>query len=148
MLLFFFLVMPRLRHMDVRKPMILGFLALIVSQVMLISVPAKNEPLLLVATTLEACSVPAASTLLDKLVVLAVDAQERARTMAILYTIVVVLNSPFGWIAGRLSEVNRNLPFVLNIVLFSAAGLLTFLAIRLAKGMATGESATGMATQA
>ena len=148
MLLFFFLVMPQLRHMDVRKPMVLGFLALIASQAMLISVPAKNEPLLLVATALEACGVPAASTLLDKLVVLVVNARERARTMAILYTIVIVLNSPFGWIAGRLSEVNRSLPFVLNIVLFSVAGLLTFLAIRLAKGVATGEPAAGTAAQA
>jgi MFS family permease len=148
MLLFFFLVMPRLRHMDVRKPMVLGFLALIASQVMLVSVPAKNEPLLLVATALEACGVPAASTLLDKLVVLTVNAQERARTMAILYTIVIVLNSPFGWIAGRLSEVNRSLPFVLNIVLFSIAGLLTYLAIRLATGMAASDPATGKAAPA
>ncbi len=133
--------------MDVRKPMILGFLVLIASQVMLVTVPARNEPLLLVATALEACGVPAASALLDKLVVLTVNAQERARTQAILYTIVIVLNSPFGWIAGRLSEVNRSLPFVLNIALFSVAAVLTFLAIRLAKGMAAGGSATGEAAQ-
>jgi MFS family permease len=134
MLLFFFLVMPRLRNMDVRKPMILGFLGLILSQVILISVPVKNYALLVVATVLEACSVPTATTLLEKLIVVTVNAQERARIMAILYVMVIVFTSPFGWIAGQISEVNRRLPFVLNIVLLGIGVLLTYLAIRLAEG--------------
>ena len=39
MLLFFFLVMPRLRNMHIRKPMILGFLGLLISQAILINIP-------------------------------------------------------------------------------------------------------------
>jgi predicted MFS family arabinose efflux permease len=137
MLLFFFLVMPKLRNMDVRKPMIFGFLGLIVSHVTLISVPAKNYALLLVATLLEACSVPIATTLLEKLVVLVVEAQERARIMAILYVMVMVFTSPFGWIAGRISEIDRSLPFVLNIALFAIGVLLTHLASRSANDRIT-----------
>jgi len=131
MLLFFFLVMPRLRRMDLRKPMAFGFVGLIVSQVVLLAVPPGNRVLLAVATILEACSVPTATTLLDKLVVLAVDAQERARVMAILYAMVLVLTSPFGWIAGRLSEVNRRLPFVLTIALVGVGLGLIYVAGRL-----------------
>lgn len=127
MLLFFFLIMPRLRDMDVRKPLIWGLVGLIVSQVILIYVPAKNYVWLLVATILEALSTPTATTLLDKLVVVTVDAKERARIMAILYVVVIVCTSPFGWIAGRMSEINRSLPFVMNIVLFSISALLTWL---------------------
>lgn len=130
MLLFFFLAMPRLRRMDVRKPMLAGYVGLLASQVLLISVPEKSYLLLLLATVLEACSVPMASTLLDKLIVVTVDAQERARIMAILYVIVILLTSPFGWIAGQLSEVNRRLPFALNIAFFGAGVLLTYLAGR------------------
>jgi hypothetical protein len=74
------------------------------------------------------------STLLEKLVVLAVDSRERARIMAILYVIVIVFTSPFGWIAGRMSEVNRSLPFTLTIVLFAIGGLLTVGASRLVGG--------------
>jgi hypothetical protein len=88
--------------------------------------------LLLVATVLEACSMPLATTLLEKLVVLAIDARERARIMAIVYMVVIVLTSPFGWIAGQISDINRSLPFVLTIALFSAGGLLTYLADLLA----------------
>jgi hypothetical protein len=45
-----------------------------------------------------------------------------------------VFTAPFGWIAGQISEINRNLPFILIIVLFSIGGLLTYLASRLATG--------------
>jgi hypothetical protein len=100
----------------------------------LISIPAKSYLLLLIATILEGCSLPTASTLLEKLVVVTVDAQERARIMAILYTLVLMFTSPFGWIAGQISEINRSLPFVLNTVLLSVGGLLTYLASRRVKG--------------
>jgi MFS family permease len=133
MLLIFFLVMPRLRSADVYLPMRFGFLGLLLSHVILVSIPAGNYGLLLLATVVEACSVPAASALLDKLTVVIVDAKERARIMAILYVIVIVCTSPFGWVAGQMSEANRTWPFVLNIVLYSLGGLLTFLASRLAK---------------
>ena len=141
MMVFFFLVMPRLRDVDASKPMILGFAGLIVSQVILISVPVKGYLLLLVSTVLEACSFPLATTLFDKLVVLVVDAKERARIMAILSAIVMVFTSPFGWIAGRLSEIDRTLPFILTTVLFIIGGVLIYLTSRMAKGDVAGERA-------
>ena len=138
MLLFFFLVMPRLRTIDERKSMIFGYLGLIASQVLLISIPEKSFGLLLIVTMLEACSIPAASTLLDKLVVTTVDAKERARIMAILTLIVILFTSPFGWIAGQLSEMDRRLPFGLNIALFGIGIVLTVMAIRWTEKTADG----------
>lgn len=128
MLAFFFLAMPRLRGVKARNPMILGFLGLILSHVILISVPPGNYWLLLVATIIEACSIPLANTLLQKLIVVNVEAQERARIMAMLNMGVIVFTSPFGWIAGRISEVNRSLPFVLSIALFGLGAVLAYLA--------------------
>ncbi len=126
-LVFFFLAMPRLRTLDDRNPMILGFFGLILSHVILISVPPGNYWLLLIATIIEACSMPLANTLLQKLIVVNVEAEERARIMAILNTAVILFTSPFGWIAGRMSEMNRSLPFVLSIGLFALGVLLTYL---------------------
>jgi len=108
MLLFFFLVMPRMRMMNERKTMILGFAGLICSQVLLISIPEKSFLLLLLATLLEACSLPAVSTVLEKIIVVTVAARERARIMSILTLGVILCTSPFGWIAGQLSEANRH----------------------------------------
>jgi len=143
MLLFFFLVMPRLRHVDARKPMILGFSGLVASQALLVVIPPGNQPLLIAATLLEACSIPAVSALLDKLLVLVVDPAERARIMAMLYVVVIVLTSPFGWIAGQASEINRALPFALNIVFYGVGLLLSTFALRLVPGPRPASTPTG-----
>ena len=130
MLIFYFTVMPRLRDDEPLRPMVFGFAGMILSWTLLINMPPQSYGLLLIVTILEGCSFPATNTLLDKLIVTTVDAKERARIMAILYTVVLMFTSPFGWIAGQLSEINRNLPFILNIVLYSFGMLLAFTAGR------------------
>ncbi len=130
MLLFYFLVMPRLREVSVYKPMVFGFAGLILSWLLLVTMPPQSYLLLLLATILEGCSLPATNTLLDKLVATSVDPKERARIMAILYLVVLACTSPFGWIAGQASQINRSLPFVLNIVLFALGALLAYIASR------------------
>jgi MFS family permease len=131
MLLIFFLVMPRLRSTDVYKPMLFGFVGVMLSQVILLNVPVGSYALLLLATVVEACSLPAITALLDKLMVIIVDPKERARIMAIVYVMMILATSPFGWIAGQLSQLDRNLPFVLSIALYGLGGLLTLLSSRL-----------------
>ena len=128
MLVFYFTIMPRLRNVDARKPMIFGFAGLILTCLMLITMPPQSYWLLLVATILEGCSVPAISTLLDKLIATSVDPQERARIMAILYLVVLTCTTPFGWIAGEASQINRTLPFVINMVLLMLGALLAYIA--------------------
>jgi Na+/melibiose symporter-like transporter len=128
MLAFYFMAMPRLRDIDPRLPMIFGFGGLILTCVLLVTIPPQSYWLLLVATILEGASVPAVSALLDKLIATSVDPKERARIMAILYVVVLACTSPFGWIAGQASQLNRNLPFVINIVLFTLGALLAYIA--------------------
>jgi hypothetical protein len=53
-------------------------------------------------------------------VALHVDKAERARVMAIQHMIIMFATTPFGWIGGILSGMNRGFPFVLNIALLSA----------------------------
>ena len=130
MLLFYFTVMPRLRSVDARKPMIFGFAGLLLAWLLLITIPPQSYWLLLVVTLLEGCSAPAISTLLDKLIATSVDPQERARIMALLYLVVLVATTPFGWIAGEASQINRSLPFVINITLVVLGALLAYVASR------------------
>ncbi len=130
MLFFYFMIMPKIRGIHFKYPMLIGFAGLFASQALLILVPEKKSLLLLVSVLVEACSIASISAFLDKMIVVTVDPEERARIMAILYVIVIMVTSPFGWIAGTLSEINRILPFLLNLALFVLAGLLTFLAAR------------------
>ena len=128
MLLFFFLVMPRLNKSHYQLPLTIGFLGFVISQILLITAPVQGYFFLLVSVFLEACSFAAVSPLVDKMVVLTVDPKERARIQSILYVGIILLTSPFGWIAGTLSEVNKNLPFALNISLFVIGAVLAYLA--------------------
>ncbi len=132
MLIFFFLVMPRLRFWDTHKLMILGFVALITSQIILICTPPGNYFVLFLATALEGFAAPAASTLLDALMVTTVAAAERARIMALLSLAVILCSSPFGWIAGQLSTFDRRFPFVLVVALLLLSVALATLAGRAA----------------
>jgi MFS family permease len=125
---FFFLVMPQINKMHYKLPMVLGFLGFIASQLVLITTPSQNYIFLILSVVLEACSFAAVSPLVDQMVVLTIDPKERARIQSILSVGVILLTSPFGWIAGTLSGLNKNLPFILNIALFTIGGVLAYLA--------------------
>ncbi len=128
MLLFFFIVMPRINQMHFKLPMVLGFLGLVTSQVLLVTAPDQGYVFLVISIFLEACCFATTWPLLDRMVALTIDPSERARIQSILSVGIILLTSPFGWIAGSLSAINKNLPFALNIVLFGAGMLLAYLA--------------------
>jgi MFS family permease len=131
MLAFFFTIMPRIRELNPRQPMLLGFGSFILSQLLLILSPEKSYLMILMSTFLEACSIATVSIMLDRRAVVTVDADERARIMAVMYVVVILFTSPFGWIAGNLSQFDRVLPFALNIGLFVIGAILTYYASKM-----------------
>ncbi len=128
MLAFFFVVMPRLKKIHFKVPMVVGFLGFVASQVVLITTPEMGYAALTVSVVLEACSFAAVSPLVDQMMVLTISAQERARIQSILSVGIILLTSPFGWIAGTLSGIDRDLPFFLNIGLFVLGATLAYVA--------------------
>jgi hypothetical protein len=130
MMFFFFLLMPRIKELHFRNPMAVGFAGLALSQIILVVIPEKSYFLLLISTLLEACSYATVSTQIDRMIVVTIDAQERARIMGLLLMVVIIFTAPFGWIAGKLSEMNRVLPFILDLVFYVIGIALVFLAAR------------------
>jgi MFS family permease len=130
MLLFFFIAMPVIKEMKFRNPMMVGFLMLAASQLILILQPEKSYLLLLLSTLIEACAYATVSTQIDRLAVVTVDEQERARITALMAMVVLAVSTPFGWIGGRLSEINRTYPFMINLCLYAIGVVLVFLAAR------------------
>jgi MFS family permease len=128
MLVFFFVVMPRINKMHYKLPLVIGFLVFVVSQIILITAPIQGYGFLIIDVFLEACSLAAVGPFIDKMIVLTIDPKERARIMSILSVSILLLSSPFGWIAGTLSGINKNLPFILNISLFAINAVLAYLA--------------------
>lgn len=130
LLLLYFVLVPRLNVRRFRNPMLLALASLFSSSLLLVSIPAGSYALLLVSVLLEAFGFALFSPLLESLIVVSIAPAERARINAILAVIVIVLSSPFGWIAGQLSSIDRVLPFMLNLGLFVIGAGLVFLAGR------------------
>jgi MFS family permease len=128
MLFFFFMIMPRFNKQHFKMPLVIGFFGFVVSQVILITAPDKGYLSLLVSVFLEACCFATISPLMDQMVVLTIDSKERARIQSIMYVGIILITSPFGWIAGNLSGIDKILPFILNITLFSIGSVLAYLA--------------------
>ena len=127
MFAFFFMVNPLLNKLHFKLPMTIGFMGFIISQILLISAPDKGYVILLLSVFLEACSFAAVNPLVDRMIVQTIEPKERARIQSLLYVGIILLTSPFGWIAGSLSTINKDLPFVINIILFIVGAILAYL---------------------
>lgn len=119
MTLCFFLIGPRLTNLQrFRLPLWMGFAAFLVSQLLLVVMPPQAVLLLILSVVLEAVAVALVSPMTESLLALSMESDERARISAMVYVALIVLISPFGWIAGQLSALDRSLPFALNTLLF------------------------------
>jgi ribose/xylose/arabinose/galactoside ABC-type transport system permease subunit len=133
MLMMFFLITPRINRDRFHNPMLVGFFGLIASQCILITMSPQNYGLLILTAVLEAGSIALVNPLVDSLVFFTVEAQERARMVAILYVVVFIFTSPFGWVAGILSAKAKTYPFILTLVLYAIGLGLTWLTYHLSK---------------
>jgi MFS family permease len=131
MLILYFVLVPRLNLRRFRNPLLLGFSGFLAANLILISMPPGNYWLILISVLIEAISLAVYAPLIESLITISIASEERARINAILSMVVILLTSPFGWIAGQLSEINRIFPFILSIVLYIVGMGLVSLAWRL-----------------
>ena len=119
MTVFFFVIGPRLTNLrHFRLPLWAGFGLFLISQLLLVVMPAQAAILLVISVVLEGIASALVSPMTESLLALSMESAERARVSAMVYVALIVLISPFGWIAGQLSAIDRSLPFALNMGLF------------------------------
>jgi len=128
MLISFFMILPRVHTDNFRKPMFFGFSLFAVSQVTLLAVPPNGFYLLALSIVIEAVALSLISPLLDSMQIIMVEPKERSRIISLMYVMVIALSSPFGWIAGMLSSIDRRLPFVLILGMLTFGFFLTWMA--------------------
>jgi len=127
-IIFLFFVIPRLIKGVLKIPLFLGFLAFFIGQCLLIMIPVDGMlkyPLLCVSLVFDGFGLGILAMLSESLISLHVNPEERARIMSIRYMIIMMATAPFGWIGGMLSDISRNLPFVLNLVFLVIGMILT-----------------------
>ncbi|MGB8980630.1 MAG: MFS transporter [Anaerolineales bacterium] len=119
----FFVIGPRLTNLHrFRLPLWIGFGGFLVSQLLLVVMPPGAVILLVASVVLEAVASALVAPMTESLLALSMESAERARVSAMVYLALIVLISPFGWIAGQLSGLDRSLPFAL-LTGFFAIGL-------------------------
>jgi len=131
MLLLLFGAQRLFRGLGFRFSMISGLVLFIVGQFCLIwgaGNPAHGLLFALGYVVLEAIAFGTVMPQRDALVARCAPADERARILAILNTVMIGGTMPFGYFAGLLSNTDRRLPFVLNTVLFVGVILIIGLA--------------------
>ena len=128
-IIFLFFIIPRLTRGLLRIPLLLAFSGYFTGQGLLIMVPVEGMfkyPLLCLSLVFDGFGLGLLSMLSESLIALHVNPDERARIMAIRFMFIMIAIAPFGLIAGFLSDISRNLPFMLNLVLLTAGSLITY----------------------
>ncbi|MCL2440634.1 MAG: MFS transporter [Treponema sp.] len=119
-IIFLFFVIPRFLKGILKVPFLLTFISYFIGQLLLILIPVDSSikyPLILVSLVFEGFGLGALFMLCESVIAIHVDPNERARIMAIRYMFIMMVSAPFGWIGGFLSDISRNLPFILNMII-------------------------------
>jgi len=133
MLVFIFSVQAFINNLPYRPVMTIGASLYVLSNILLLVAKPQSYGILLLYMLCESFAHALLIPRKDSLLVLFVDPQERARILGLLYVLMIAITSPFGWITGKLSEINRMFPFVLNIILYIACVALVLLSTTLAQ---------------
>ena len=118
MILFFLLLQHHLSHFKRKNIMLFGVLLYVLSHGFLLASPDENLIWLSIYIVMEASAGALFLPRLDTQAVHAVKPKERARIYGSFDVIAFALAAPFGILAGYLSDLDRRLPFALNILLF------------------------------
>ena len=123
MLLFIFLWQARINALPFKPPMIAGLSLFILGQLLLVFAPRGGGigtwAALVLYVLADAFGNAIFSPRKESLVAMCIDEKERSRVSGLLYVIMIGLCSPFGYIGGVLSGINRILPFAFNAVLYT-----------------------------
>ena len=124
MLIFMVGVQHRMNATKFRVPLWIGLALYAVAALVLIFSPADSLGFVLLYVFVAAVAAALVNPRKDALLQLNITAQERARLNALIMASTIALSSPFGYLAGWLSSLDRRLPFVFTLLLFVTAMLI------------------------
>ena len=121
MLVFMVGIQHKLNALKFRVPLWTGLALYAVGALVLLLSPVGGLGFVLLNVFLTAVAASLVNPRKDALLQLNLDPQERARLNALIMASTVALSSPFGYLAGWLSSMDRRLPFGFMILLFLLA---------------------------
>ncbi len=123
MLIFMVGIQHHMSATKFRVPLWIGLALYAVAALVLIFSPAGGLGFVLLYVLVAAVAAALVNPRKDALLQLNLSSKERARLNALIMASTVALSSPFGYLAGWLSSLDRRLPFVFTLLLFIVAML-------------------------
>lgn len=121
MLLCYFTIVPKLDLRGFRKPLLLALSLFLLQEAAMLLMPASAYGFVLLTAALEAVGLSMLYPLSNSLQMVNIDREERARMLGFFYAMCMLVTSPLTTLAGALADLNRKLPFALNLLLTCGA---------------------------
>ena len=120
-------MVPKLKHMNFRKPVLTALAVFATAQILLLLNPGQWAlvPGLILSVALEAAAISVLNPMTNSLLFINAEEDERARVCGMVFATVALLVTIFPAMVGRLAQISLFLPFVINLCLFAVAAFLT-----------------------
>ncbi|WP_333646268.1 MFS transporter [Lacrimispora sp.] len=121
MLIFMIGIQHRLEFVKFKIPMWIGLVLYASCSLLLIMTPIGSMPFIIIYVFVAAVANALVVPRKDALLQLNINPRERARINALIMSFTIAFASPFGYLAGWLSSIDRRLPFVFTFTVFIVA---------------------------
>lgn len=121
MLFFMIGIQHRLESVKFRITMWIGLVLNAMGSILLMMAPIGNLIIIFIYVFVGAVASALIVPRKDALIQLNIDPKERARINALIMACTIAFSSPFGYITGWLSSIDRRLPFVFIFAIFTVA---------------------------
>lgn len=121
MLIFMFGIQHRLEFVKFRIPIWIGLVLYAACSILLILTPMGSIPFIIIYVFVSAIASALVMPRKDALLQLNIDPKERARINALIMSFTIAFASPFGYLAGWLSSIDRRFPFVFTFAIYILA---------------------------
>ncbi|ACL75249.1 MFS transporter [Ruminiclostridium cellulolyticum] len=121
MLIFMIGIQHRLESVKFRIPMWIGLVLYAACSILLILTPIGSIPFVIIYVFVGAVASALVMPRKDALLQLNINPKERARINALIMSFTIAFASPFGYLAGWLSSIDRRLPFIFTFSIFIIA---------------------------
>jgi len=111
--------------------MICGLILYVVAVVFLLASPMENWLWVAGFVVIDACASALFLPRMRSLAAHEIEPEERARIRSLFYVVVLAVSTPFGYLAGRLADIDLRWPFVLILGVFVCMLIFTLVFFRL-----------------
>ncbi len=138
----YFWIVPRLDLRRFRNPVLLGLALFLAQEILMLVMPAGAYPIILLTVVMEALALSLLNPLTTSLQMVNIDREERARMLGFFFALCMLVTSPLSTVAGALAEIDRALPFALNLLVTAAGLVITTLLWKMGLPQEEAEGAT------